>query len=647
MRFPLPRVLYLLAFLIGSVAGAYGQAVVEATDAEEILSIGRSAHFYRTDAALPIDEVVRLDRSGAFAPYLQDIPNFAATDEEVWLRFTVRRDVREPLYLHVGSAFIDRLQLYTMDGDRPRLLRLAGDDRPFAERDVAVPSFVFRLDIPPGGTRTFYLSSRSFQPLFYTLRVGTLEPLMEDLHTQDFIQGIYFGFMLLIFIYNGLLFVSTREKIYLYYAAYLFSITLFMGFIFQYFFQYLWPDYPQINRFAVGSSALTIFFAILFSRQFLSTRENVPGLHRVSYLFLAVPVVIVLLMVAGWHTVALEMAQVSILLMAVYLLVIGFAVHRQGFRPAKYYLLAWTVLIVSFVLAILESLNILPVSPYLNYLQIGSAIEVSLLSFALAYRINTYKRERSEAREQALQAAREKNAIVERQNEVLEERVAARTTQLNQTLSLVEEEKKKADHLLTNILPRDIATELKDTGHAEPRFFESVSVLFLDIVSFSLLTQDLPPSELVARLDRLFQGFDDIVRHYEIEKIKTIGDAYMAVAGVPTALPNHAVRTVLAARDIHAFVADVPPDSQGRRWEIRVGIHSGPVVAGVVGHHKFAYDIWGNTVNLAARMEARSEAGRINLSEATFAQLNGQIPCTYRGKMEAKNMGRIGMYFVD
>ncbi|NJB84444.1 class 3 adenylate cyclase [Lewinella marina] len=647
MRHPLVHRLFALALLLAAAQPGRSQPVIVLDVDRGIQTVGRHTAYYRSDRELSVDEAIQLDRAGAFLPHPQDAPNFAATSDEIWFRFTVRKVSPLPFYLHLGSAFLDRVALYQMATDGPRLLRRTGDDLPFAERDVQVPSFLLSLDQRVGETRTYYLSVSSLQPLFFSMRTGTPKALFEDLHGQDFLQGIYFGFMLLIMVYNALIYVSLRERVYLYYGFYLLSITLFMGFVVQYLFQYLWPNLPQLNRYAVASAGLTIISAVLFSRHFLSTLTQAPRFHRLSRFFLGLGGLIILLVVAQFHLLALMLAQVGILLMAIFLFVLGVMVYRRGFSPAKYYLLAWGVLIGGFIAGMLESLNILPVSPHLNSMQVGSALEVTLLSFALADRINIYKRDRLEAQREALRAAQEANAVIAQQNELLEQRVQKRTRQLDETLRLVELERAKSDHLLLSILPDDIATELKERGHAEPRFFRSVSVMFMDIVQFSTLTRGLPARELVDRLDHIFICIDDIISTHRLEKIKTIGDAYMAAGGLPIIDDDHATQVVEAARDIHRCISRLPPDSHGNTWQLRIGVHSGPVVAGVVGKKKFAYDIWGETVNLASRMEANSAPGRINVSEATYSLIRHRINCTFRGQIEAKNMGQVGMYFVE
>jgi len=214
----------------------------------------------------------------------------------------------------------------------------------------------------------------------------------------------------------------------------------------------------------------------------------------------------------------------------------------------------------------------------------------------------------------------------------------------------VEEEKQKADELLLNILPSSIAQELKENGKAKAQKFENASVLFTDFKNFSHISEKLTPEALVAELDHCFKAFDYIISQYDnIEKIKTIGDAYMCASGLDNrrGVPNNLVKAGMEMQD---FLNDYKGERIRKGlpfFEARIGVHTGPVVAGVVGFNKFAYDIWGDTVNIAARMEANCEVGKVNISESTYNQVKYKFDCQYRGKIAAKNKGQIDMYYVE
>jgi len=227
--------------------------------------------------------------------------------------------------------------------------------------------------------------------------------------------------------------------------------------------------------------------------------------------------------------------------------------------------------------------------------------------------------------------------------ENLEKKVMERTTELS-------DEKKKSDDLLLNILPAETALELKKFGKAKPRRYESVSVIFTDFKNFTKNSEKMTPEELVVQVDSYFTKFDEITHKYNIEKIKTIGDAYLCVSGLPVIDKNHAVNAVLAAIEMRDYVQSVAAEKEPgdpSAFEMRIGIHSGPVVSGVVGFKKFAFDIWGDTVNTAARLETQSEASKINISSSTYELVKDLFNCEYRGRLLAKNKGEIDMYFIN
>jgi class 3 adenylate cyclase len=254
--------------------------------------------------------------------------------------------------------------------------------------------------------------------------------------------------------------------------------------------------------------------------------------------------------------------------------------------------------------------------------------------------------------QKTIEQEQEKQQLLENRKEELEQEVAVRTTEVMQQKAKIEQqhedlkaEKKKSDDLLLNILPAEVAEELKETGTTKAQHFDHVTVLFTDFVNFTQISEHLSPEQLVQELHECFRAFDDIIERNGLEKIKTIGDAYLAVSGMPVANEQHAYNAVKAGLEIVEFIRN---RSSGKHsFEVRVGINSGELVAGIVGVKKFAYDIWGDTVNMASRMESNSESGRVNISENTHALVLNDFTFTYRGKINAKNKGAVDMYFVE
>ena len=235
-------------------------------------------------------------------------------------------------------------------------------------------------------------------------------------------------------------------------------------------------------------------------------------------------------------------------------------------------------------------------------------------------------------------------------NEQLEEKVRLRTQEIEKQKQIIEVAKSQSDSLLLNILPAEIADELKQFGKSYARKHEQVSVLFADIKGFTSIAEKLTPVKLVTQLDEVFGAFDNIIAKYGMEKIKTIGDAYMCASGLPLADNENAIKSVKAALDMQQYIKEFGAGNKIQNlpvFEIRIGIHTGPLVAGVVGLKKFAYDIWGDAVNLASQMEQHSEAGKVNISGETYSLVKDAFNCIHRGKIEAKSKGQVDMYFVE
>jgi class 3 adenylate cyclase len=231
----------------------------------------------------------------------------------------------------------------------------------------------------------------------------------------------------------------------------------------------------------------------------------------------------------------------------------------------------------------------------------------------------------------------------QQQKKELQRQVKERTVDLERAM-------KKSDELLLNILPHETAEELKKFGKAKAKRHEPVTVLFTDFKGFTQIAEQLEPGELVTEIDYCFRNFDAIIEKYNIEKIKTIGDAYMCVGGIPNSENEDPQKVVLAALEIRDFMANLAEKRirLGKScFEIRIGVHTGEVVAGIVGTKKSQYDVWGDTVNVAARMEDNSESGKVNISGTTYELVKDYFKCEHRGKVTAKNKGEIDMYFVE
>jgi len=256
---------------------------------------------------------------------------------------------------------------------------------------------------------------------------------------------------------------------------------------------------------------------------------------------------------------------------------------------------------------------------------------------------------RGQLEEERKFALAEANLKMLAQSELVEEqkfKMAEANIALLEQKEIIERERERSEKLLLNILPAKIANDLKEHGRAEPESFDNVTALFSDIVGFTRKAVSIEPKRLIEELNELFTAFDRIAASNGCERIKTIGDAYLCVCGMPSPDELHAAKIVKTAREMVIWLRDRNQRAE-HQWEIRVGVHSGKVVGGVVGVDKYIYDVFGDTINTASRMESHSEPMRVNLSETTHSLVKDEFPCLEREAVEVKGKGGLKMYFVE
>lgn len=261
---------------------------------------------------------------------------------------------------------------------------------------------------------------------------------------------------------------------------------------------------------------------------------------------------------------------------------------------------------------------------------------------------NKYRRARSAAKSRPLDIGENENEkLLEQQKQLnrQQRQLAAVNLELSTLHREVKLEKERSDKLLLNILPPRVAEELKNTGKSKPESFDNVTVFFSDIVSFTRKSSMMNTEIVIEELNMIFTNFDRIFKKHGCERIKTSGDAYIAISGMPDPDPRHAHNMLSAAIEAMAFVRKL--EESEYHWQMRMGIHSGPVVGGIVGTDKYVYDVFGDTMNVAARMERYSEPMRINVSEDTYTLTGNEFSFIARGQIETKGKGLISMYFLE
>ena len=263
--------------------------------------------------------------------------------------------------------------------------------------------------------------------------------------------------------------------------------------------------------------------------------------------------------------------------------------------------------------------------------------------------LNLTVREALATASQAKEIEKQKDQLI-LMNRKLEKKVKERTEKIISQKKELDEAKETSDRLLLSILPSEVADELRDFGKALPSFYSQATVLFSNIVGFSQIAEEMVPEELVHELDNCFQAFDEIMTRHHLEKIKTLGDGYIAVGGVPISNESNATDAVSAALEMLSYVRQTNEERklEGKsEWQLRIGIHTGELVAGVVGKNNVSYDIWGDTATHASRLERSGDNNSINISGTTYELVREQFECTYKGRIEAGGRGRVVTYVVQ
>ena len=479
----------------------------------------------------------------------------------------------------------------------------------------------------------FHISNFNYKQggIWYPIPIGLDRDIVKEREKNLFVDIFLAGSLLIMGLYHlGLFSVKRKDSSALWFGliCILVSIrTLLTG---EFYLYTLFPNFPFNLGVKLEYLAfyLGIPFFILYLREIFpedSPKFPILVIQISSYLLL-IPVVFFPPRIFTHTVLAMELIAIISILFGVYIFIRAISKGREG---AKSFLAGSIFLIFAMINDILHT-NLIIYTGF--YTPTGLFIFIFSQAFLLSARF-------AKAFTQ-----------VEDLSENLERKVIERTEQLNQANKTIEVALQKSDKLLLNILPEEVAEELKEKGLVTPVLFESTSIMFTDFKGFTQIAEGMTPQELIKELDDCFSQFDRITERYNLEKLKTIGDSYMCAGGIPKVNATHAIDSCLAALEIQSFMNQMKALKQEIKvpyWELRLGIHSGPVMAGVVGEKKFAYDIWGDTVNTASRMESSGTAGRINISYATYEHVKDFFECEYRGEVSAKNKGKVKMYYLN
>jgi signal transduction histidine kinase len=362
-------------------------------------------------------------------------PNLMITPYSYWVRFTVKNNVLgKVLALQVAQPMIDDIDFYQLNNGTVVRSNLSGQDRPFDTRLVSHQTYIYPINIPTGESHTIYLHVRSGKQMVLPMYLGTVEQVIENAFVKDISFGVYIGIILVMLLYNVFIYITVKDRSYLYYVSYLAIVLVTQACMEGYIFRFILPNHPHLANISIYvTTALIGLAAIEFAKNFLLARRYTPVLYKISYIFwLLYTIQIVLALTKNYNT-SYKIMLSSAMMSAVYVLAMAITIFIRGFRTAKFFLIAWSIFILCVVVYVLKDFNILV--PYNSItssaLLIGSAFEAILLSFALADKINIFKEEKEKSQEETVKALKENERIIREQNVVLELKVNERTVELS------------------------------------------------------------------------------------------------------------------------------------------------------------------------------------------------------------------------
>ncbi len=385
------------------------------------------------NSAYTLAEVV--NRTDFFASEME-VPNLQISKSTFWVRFTVEnQSSTENFLLNFAYPMIDEVVFFHPTSENRFIKELAGENVSFSNRKYYHQNFIFDLNILKNESSTFYMRIKSGEQIMLPITLGTNKSILQTNATLDLYNGIYFGIVLVMLIYNLFIFFSVRDKSYLLYVVYILFVGLVQASDSGYAYRILWPQMPAFANFMVTFlPAMVGISAVVFMRKFLNTKTHIPNADKFFFVFIGAYVFCTILFAAGFPHLSYQLMQANALLVSLYMLAMAYRIVRKGYRPAKFFLAAWAIFLISVCLFVMKDFGVIPYNYITKHiLQFGSAIELILLSFALANKINILKKEKEESQLKTLDALKENERIMREQNIFLEKKVKERTVELEKT----------------------------------------------------------------------------------------------------------------------------------------------------------------------------------------------------------------------
>jgi class 3 adenylate cyclase len=618
--------------------------------------------------------------------FQKDSLYFDDSVRSVWFKFTIRNNSATDTSVTLafpGSA--SKAVLYKKEGEALTLVGKTGWVIAVLKRTIPVEDGRIDLVLKSHSQTQFYLQIPRTGFLFCTKTPALRSIAAADIMAYNYVKNVNRPMLLLSHFFTGIFFmfflfgiikymVLGKDRAWLYYALIgLFGLLLTIA---QGEYPPLeLPSFENLRGIELTNLLLHVSFIMhgLFILEILSLKTKYPRITKAINWYLFLKLLFIITYTTSWiiaHTGSVLGWIETYDAMFYILLTLGWVFYLAKIRKGFYryiFLGALTIFIahfLSFLVRWFELYYMLPAwlrgdprSVVVKFYSIALVIDMAFYFTGLAHRDRQVEKDKIMFQEQLIQQLEANKQFQEKFTAELEQQVKERTAEVVEEKAEVErqsvviqKEKQKSDELLLNILPAEVAEELKEKGHTTARAFENASILFSDIKGFTHVAENLTAKELVKEIDTYFSAFDRIMLKFGLEKIKTIGDAYIAAGGLPEGNLANASKVVEAAIAMQIVTAQFGKERAALGhpfFELRIGIHTGPVVAGVVGIKKFQYDIWGDTVNMAARMEQSGVPGKINISQYTYDLIKNDFSCIHRGKVEAKNKGSVDMYFVE
>jgi len=452
----LKKILFLLfALLLKSLvsfSAPLDSALVFKNDTE-ILKIDQGIFIFKDPSnSLKINDIIH----EKFQYLNQKVPNLGITSDKIWVKFTVKnRSSSEDLLIVIAQPAIDSITLYSQDDNKLYESKHLGKYKPFNERLINNPNYIFPVHIKKNKNEVFYISISSTDQIQLPISVGTAKAVFVTDDNKNILFGIYTGIIAIMILYNLFISFTVKDSSYIYYIVYIFFVGLTQATFQGYAFKFLWPQTPWL---AINSSFLVPFFSgittAFFLKRFLQTKKQTPGLNKGINLFVALYFIALFIWMAGYHVISIQSLQTLALLGSLYFLYVAYVIMQKGSRPALFFLVAYTIFLLCVVIFVLRNFNWIQYNLFTSYiLEIGSVIQITLLSFALADKINVYRKDKDQSQEMALKISKENERLIREQNIELEIQVNKRTLELqnsNTTLNVTLNELKEAQSQLVD-----------------------------------------------------------------------------------------------------------------------------------------------------------------------------------------------------